>query len=126
MFDLNANLLSILTLNRKGLSVMFHKNDVKMRRKGTLMTTGIVKGRMYFLRTANIAFLIIEEKSETTFNQQSVRAISILAPFSGKDTISKKNANNQKIDQSTKIDSEKSKKFFQTVNQKKKRLKIMT
>ena len=97
---------------------MFHKNDVEMRKKDTLMTTEIVKKRMYFLRTINIAFLIIEEKSETAFNQQSVETTSILAPFSGEDTILKKNANNQKIDQPTKVDSEKSKKFPQTINQK--------
>ena len=98
---------------------MFHKNDVEMRKEGTLMTTEIVRGRMYFLQTANIAFFIIEEKSETAPNQQSVRATPILVFFSGKNTISKKNANNQKIDQSIEIDSEKSKNFFQTINQKK-------
>ena len=91
---------------------MFHKNDVEMRKKNTLMIIGIAKKRMYFLRTANIALLITKEKSKTAPNQQSVRAISILAPFSEKNTISEKNANNQEIDQSTKIDSEKSNFFF--------------
>ena len=119
MFNLNANLLSISILNWKDLSVMFHKDDVEVRKKDTLMTTGIVRGRMYFLRTINIAFLIIEEKSETAPNQQSVKATSILASFSEKSTISKKNANNQEIDQLTEIDSEKSEKFSQTINQKK-------
>ena len=104
---------------------MFHKNDVEMRKKNILMITEIVKKRMYFLRTINIALLIIEEKSKiskkskTASNQQSMGAISILASFSEKNIISKKNANNQKIDQSTEIDSKKSKKFFQTINQKK-------
>ena len=81
VFDLNANLLSISTLNRKSLSVIFHKNDVKMRKKSILMITGIAREKMYFLRTANIALLIIEEKSETAPNQQSVGATSILAFF---------------------------------------------
>ena len=122
--DLNANLLSISALNRKGLSVMFHKDDVEVRKKGILVATGIARGRMYFLRTANIALLITEggskipEKSETAPNQQSVEATPILAPFSGEGTISEKNANNQEIDQPTEVDSEKSEKFPQAANQK--------
>ena len=96
-----------------------------MRKKNILMIIEIVKKKMYFLRTTNIAFLIIEKKSKISkkskivFNQQSVKAIFILTFFSEKNIISKKNANNQKIDQSTEIDSEKSKKFLQTINQKK-------
>ena len=72
---------------------MFHKNDVEMRKKNILMIIEIAKKKMYFLRTINIAFLIIEEKSkiskksEIVSNQQSVKAISILAFFSEKNTM---------------------------------------
>ena len=98
MFDLNTNLLSILILNRKNLSVMFHKNDVEMRKKNILMIIEIVTKRIYFLQTTNIAFLIIEEKSKiskkskTISNQQSMGAILILAFFFQKKTLFRKNA----------------------------------
>lgn len=43
VLDLDANLLSISALNRKDLSVRFHKNGVDIRKNNLIMTTEVVK-----------------------------------------------------------------------------------
>lgn len=58
---LDANLLSISTLDRRGLNILFTKGGVETRSGSTLVTAGIMKGRMYLLRSANTAFFSAEE-----------------------------------------------------------------
>ena len=74
MFDLNANLFSISTLNRKGFTVLFIKDGVEIKREDILIATKIVRRRMYLLRTVVTAFYIIEGK-ETSIFENSMRII---------------------------------------------------
>ena len=55
--DLDANLLSILALNRNGLNVLFRTDGVEIRRGNTLMARGILKGKMYLLHASQTALL---------------------------------------------------------------------
>ena len=75
MLGLNANLLSISALNRRGLTVLFTKSGVEIRRKDTLIATGIARGRMYLLRTA-VTALYITEGEEASDSENSVGAIA--------------------------------------------------
>lgn len=54
---LDANLLSISALNRKGLNVLFKQHGVEIRRGSTLVATGIMRGKMYFLHASQVALL---------------------------------------------------------------------
>ena len=54
---LDANLLSISALNRKGFDVLFRQSGVEIREGGTLVATGIMRGRMYYLQTSLVALL---------------------------------------------------------------------
>ena len=53
--ELDVNLLSIAALNRKGLNVSFTQRGVEILREGTLVATGILRGRAYYLRTSHMA-----------------------------------------------------------------------
>ena len=57
---LDANLLSISALNRRGFSVFFGKKTVEIRSGDTLIATGVLQGRMYLLRSAERALLTSE------------------------------------------------------------------
>ena len=48
--QLDANLLSISALNRKGHTVSFSQRGVEILRRGTLVATGIPRGHTYLLR----------------------------------------------------------------------------
>lgn len=54
---LDVNLLSISTLNRNRLNVLFKTNGVEIRRGDTLVTSKIFKGQMYLLCTFQMALL---------------------------------------------------------------------
>ena len=54
--ELNANFLSISVFNRRGFEVSFAKNGMQIRNKNILIVNGIVKGRMYLLRSSNRVF----------------------------------------------------------------------
>ena len=62
--DLDANLLSISALNRKGFSVLFKKHGVEIRRRGTLVARGVLKGKMYLLHNSQVALLTTEDFSD--------------------------------------------------------------
>ena len=67
VFDFDANLLSISALNKKDFSIMFHKKKFEMRKKNILIVTEIVKRKMYFLRTIETTFWIVEKKISEKF-----------------------------------------------------------
>ena len=71
---LNANLLSIHVLTRKSFEVLFNKASVRILRKSTLIATGIVKKKTYFLRTIDTALYITEGKKAPIF-EKSVKVI---------------------------------------------------
>ena len=62
--QLDANLLSISALNKKGLNVLFHGKGVEILRKGTSVASGFLRGRTYFLRTSQVALQAFAEISE--------------------------------------------------------------
>ena len=47
---LDANLLSISAFNQRGFNFSFSMDGVQIRSNGTLITTGIMRSRMYLLR----------------------------------------------------------------------------
>ena len=55
--ELDANLLSISALNRKGFSVLFRKDGVDIRQRDSLVVSGIMRGKIYFLRSFQTALL---------------------------------------------------------------------
>ena len=55
--EVDANLLSISALNRKGLSVLFRKDGVDIRQGDNLVASGIMRGKIYFLRSPQTALL---------------------------------------------------------------------
>lgn len=57
---LDANLLSISALGRRGFNVLFNKGVVDIRSGNTSVATGIMKGRMYLLRSSDRALLTSE------------------------------------------------------------------
>ena len=71
---LNANLLSIHALTRKGFEILFNKVGVRILKESILIATEIVKKRTYFLQTIDTAFYIIEEKKASIF-EKSVKVI---------------------------------------------------
>ena len=62
--QLDANLLSISALNKKGLNVLFNGKGVEILRKGTSVASGFLRGRTYFLRTSQVALKAYAEISE--------------------------------------------------------------
>ena len=54
---LDANLLFISALNRKGFDVLFRQSGIEIREGGTLVATGIMRGRMYYLQSSLVALL---------------------------------------------------------------------
>ena len=73
---LDANLLSISALNRRGFNVMFSKKGVEIRKGDTLVATGVMRDRMYLLRSANVALYINEVEKPAPVSGESVEAIS--------------------------------------------------
>lgn len=51
---LNANFLSISALNWRDYNVLFGKNGVGIRSENTLVANGVMRERMYLLRSASI------------------------------------------------------------------------
>lgn len=77
---LDANLLSMTALNRRGLAVvLFTKTGVEIKKENTLMATGIMRGRKYLLRTADTAFYSTEGE-ETPISGESVGEIINISP----------------------------------------------
>ena len=62
VFELNANLLFISTLNRREFVVTFNEKTVEIKSKNTLIVIEIVRGRMYMLQSVNTALLNSETK----------------------------------------------------------------
>lgn len=54
---LNANLLLISALNWKSLSVSFSKDEVEICQNGATITSGILKNKMYYFYTFQMALL---------------------------------------------------------------------
>ena len=50
--ELDANLLSISALNRKGFDVLFRQTRIEIRERNTLVATGIMRGKMYYLQSS--------------------------------------------------------------------------
>lgn len=48
ILNFDANLLSILVLNRKDLSVCFYKNDIDIRKNNFIITTEVVKKKYMY------------------------------------------------------------------------------
>ena len=90
MSKLNANLLSIHVLTRRGFEVLFDKVGVRILRGSTLVATGIARKKTYFLRTTDTA-LYTTEGEETSIFEKSVKVI-----FSGAIDVSE---NSEKIPQ---------------------------
>ena len=74
MPKLNANLLLIYALTRKGFEVLFNKVGVKILRRSILIATGIARERMYFLQTIDMAFYTTEGEEASIF-EKSVEII---------------------------------------------------
>ena len=62
--ELDVNLLSIAVLNRKGLNVSLNRRGVEIFRDGTLVATGILKGRAYFLHTSHVTLEAHDENDD--------------------------------------------------------------
>ena len=60
--ELNANLFSISTFNRRGFVVTFNEKNVEIRNKNILIVIGIAKDKMYILQSISMAFLSSEAK----------------------------------------------------------------
>ena len=73
--ELDANLLSITALNRRGFTVLFNKTGVEIKRENTSVAIGIMRGRTYLLRTADTA-LFTTEGGEAPISEESVGVIS--------------------------------------------------
>lgn len=65
MLELNANLLSILTLNRRGYKVLFFKNKIEIRSSDTVIAIEIVRGRMYLFRSIDKALFSTKKLKNT-------------------------------------------------------------
>ena len=92
-----------------------------MRKKNILIVTEIAKKKLYFLRTIETIFWIVEKKisKKFVFNRQLIKIAFISIFILKNSVISEKKTNNQQFDQLTNINSKNSKKKFQTINQKK-------
>ena len=62
VFELNANLFSISTFNRRGFVIIFNEKTVEIQNKSILIVIEIVKNRMYMLQSINTTFLSSEAK----------------------------------------------------------------
>ena len=62
VFELNANLLFISILNRRGFVVIFNEKTVEIKNKNILIIIEIVRGRMYMLQSASTTLLNSETK----------------------------------------------------------------
>lgn len=61
VLELDANLLSISALNWNGLSVFFEKDGVKIRQDNSIVVSGILRSKMYYLHTSRTALISIED-----------------------------------------------------------------
>ena len=53
--QLDANLLLISVLNKKGLNILFHPSGVNIMQKCTPVTSSILQERTYFLHSSQVA-----------------------------------------------------------------------
>lgn len=53
--QLDANLLSILALNKKRLNVLFYQNGVDILQENTLVAIGFLRGKTHFLQSSQTA-----------------------------------------------------------------------
>lgn len=79
--QLDANLLSISALNKKGLNVLFHQNGVDILRKGTSVATGFLNGRTYFLRSSQVALKAYAEVPDTKTSDNNNKVGVVSAPI---------------------------------------------
>ena len=61
---LDANLLSISALNRKGLTVHFRRRRVEIGRAGKVVATSHADGKMYVLHTSHVALTSSEGEGD--------------------------------------------------------------
>ena len=72
------NLLYISALNRRGFAVLFNKTGIEIRRKDTLVATGIMKGnRSFFLRAVVTALYTTEEEATPIFEESVGEVINV-------------------------------------------------
>ena len=95
--ELDANLLSIHALTRRGFEILFNKTGVRILKGSTLVAIEIAKGRTYFLRTVDTAFYIIERK-EASISEKSVKVIFSRAIDASENSEKIPQALNQKTD----------------------------
>ncbi len=58
--DLDVNILSTSAINRNRLSVFFRTGGVEIQRDTTLVASGILRGKMYFLHKSQTALLGVD------------------------------------------------------------------
>lgn len=68
---LDANLLSIPALNRKGLSVLFRQDGVEILRHSTSVATGFLRGRTNFLKSSQVALKALTETPATAITSDN-------------------------------------------------------
>ena len=90
MPNLDANLLSISILNKRSYQILFSKIEMKIRSNNILIAIGIMKRRMYHLRSANVALSAAEKHqkfetfSEATPNFEKSGGAKIINPANSK------------------------------------------
>ena len=72
VLELDANLLSIAALNRRGFTVLFNKTEIEIKRENIFIVIEIMRGRRYFLKTINTTFLITEREETSISNSVGV------------------------------------------------------
>ena len=63
--NLNCNLLSISALREKGIEMHFRLNNIVFVQKNTRIATGILRGRMYYLKSTSTNQTLINQDSST-------------------------------------------------------------